>query len=80
MKLYIENMVCLCCKKVVAIELNKMDLIHTSLELGEVKLLKPITKKQRKHLKKVLHEYGQALNFILLMLPFLRLRLSHVFK
>jgi AraC-like DNA-binding protein len=61
MKLYIQNMVCLCCKKVVEIELNKMDLLYTSLELGEVELLKPITKKQRKHLKKVLYEYGLKL-------------------
>ncbi|MFT5227987.1 MAG: AraC-like DNA-binding protein [Ulvibacter sp.] len=61
MKLHIQNMVCLCCKKVVAIELVNLDMIYTSLELGEVHLLKPITKKQRKQLKKVLNEYGLRL-------------------
>jgi AraC-like DNA-binding protein len=54
-------MVCLCCKKVVAIELSKMNLHHTSLDLGEVDLVKPITIKQRIHLKKILHEYGLEL-------------------
>ena len=61
MKLYIQNMVCLCCKKVVAIELKKMNLLYTSLELGEVRLLKPSTKKQRKILKGILDEYGLKL-------------------
>lgn len=61
MKLYIQNMVCLCCKKVVIAELNKMDLSYTSLELGEVDLLKTITNKQKIHLKKELHEYGLEL-------------------
>ena len=51
-------MVCLCCVKVVQMELNKMGLFYTSLELGEVHLVKPITKKQRKKLKHILYEYG----------------------
>lgn len=58
MKLYIQNMVCLCCKKVVDAELKKMDLAYTSLELGEVHFVKPITKEQKKYLKEELHEYG----------------------
>ena len=61
MKLYIQHMVCLCCKKVVATELNRMDMLFTSLELGEVQLLKPITVEQRKRLKRILHGYGLEL-------------------
>jgi len=57
-KLYIQNMVCLCSKIAVAAELGKMDVNYTSLELGEVNLENPITKKQRAHLKIALHEYG----------------------
>lgn len=61
MILYIQNMVCLCCKMTVASELKKMDLHYTSLELGEVHLAKPIEKNERIHLKEVLHEYGLEL-------------------
>lgn len=61
MKLYIQNMVCQCCKMTVAAQLRKMGLIYTHLELGEVHLLKPIKKKQRARLKKALHEYGLEL-------------------
>ncbi|NHN24788.1 AraC family transcriptional regulator [Flavobacterium jejuense] len=61
MKLYIQNMVCLCCKMTVASELKKMDLNYYNLELGEVSLVKPIKKKERTHLKNVLHEYGLEL-------------------
>lgn len=61
MKLYIQNMVCLCCKMTVAAELSKMGLVYKGLELGEVSLLKPITKNQRLHLKTALHEYGLEL-------------------
>lgn len=61
MNIYIKNMVCLCCKKVVARELNNMEIPYSSLELGEVNLLKPISEKQRIHLKKVLREYGLQL-------------------
>ncbi|MFT4534530.1 MAG: methylphosphotriester-DNA--protein-cysteine methyltransferase [Saprospiraceae bacterium] len=42
-------------------ELSKLGLLYTSLELGEVHLAKPITKKQRRKLKKSLHEYGLEL-------------------
>ena len=58
MKLYIQNMVCLCCRTVVATELNNLNLIYTHLELGEVQLLKPISDEERAHLKMVLLEYG----------------------
>jgi AraC-like DNA-binding protein len=46
---------------VVAIELSKMNLHHTSLDLGEVHLVKPITIEQGIVLKKILHEYGLEL-------------------
>jgi len=42
----------------VASELKKMDLYYTSLELGEVHLVKPIKKKQKANLKKALSVYG----------------------
>lgn len=61
MKLYIQNMVCHCCKMTVAAQLRKMGLVHTHLELGEVHLLQPTKKKQRTHLKKELHKYGLEL-------------------
>jgi AraC-like DNA-binding protein len=61
MIIYIQNMVCLCCKKIVQIELKDMDLGYEDIELGEVHLLKPITVQQRIHLKKQLHEYGLEL-------------------
>jgi YesN/AraC family two-component response regulator len=38
-----------------------MGLEFTSLELGEVKLIKKITSEQRKELKNLLHEYGLEL-------------------
>ncbi|MFT4759610.1 MAG: AraC-like DNA-binding protein [Paraglaciecola sp.] len=61
MKIYIQNMMCLCCKRTVIAELNKMDLRYTNLELREVDLVKPLTKEQRIYLKKVLHECGLEL-------------------
>lgn len=61
MKIFIQNMVSLCCKKVVAEELKKMDLHFTSLELGEVHLAKPINKEEKLRLKNILHEYGLEL-------------------
>lgn len=61
MKLYIQNMVCLCCKMTVAAELDKINLRYKSLELGEVHLIAPISSKNRIHLRKILHEYGLEL-------------------
>lgn len=51
-------MVCLCCKMILATELEKLHLSYTNLELGEVKLAKPITKQERSNLKAELHQYG----------------------
>lgn len=61
MKLYIQNMVCLCCKVTVATELKKMGLLYSSLELGEVELIHDITAEQRLQLSKVFHRYGLEL-------------------
>jgi YesN/AraC family two-component response regulator len=38
--------------------LNEMNLAYTSIELGEVNLVNPITENQRAHLNKELNEYG----------------------
>jgi AraC-like DNA-binding protein len=61
MKLYIQNMVCLCCKKTVAAELSKLNINFSSLELGEVQLLRPLTQKERTHLTINLREFGLEL-------------------
>lgn len=61
MKLYIQNMVCLCCKKTVAAELKKLNLEFTCLELGEVQLLTPIAESELTRLKTNLHEFGLEL-------------------
>lgn len=61
MKLYIQNMVCLCCKKTVAAELSNLNLTYSDLELGEVRLSKPILEAERSALKERLHEFGLEL-------------------
>ncbi len=61
MKIYIQNMVCLCCIKTVSSLLNKMEIEYSSLELGEVKLLKKMSMEQGLELKSLLHEYGLEL-------------------
>jgi YesN/AraC family two-component response regulator len=61
MKLFIQNMVCQCCKMTVATELKKLDLSYTHMELGEVHLTEPISKKHKATLKKSLHTYGLEL-------------------
>jgi AraC-like DNA-binding protein len=54
-------MVCQCCKIVVAKELKKLNLLYSSLELGEVRLTKSITINQRTQLSNVLDVYGLML-------------------
>jgi AraC-like DNA-binding protein len=61
MNLYIQNMVCQCCKMTVAAELKKMDLSYTNLDLGEVNLDNPITGEQRAEIKTNLHSFGLEL-------------------
>jgi YesN/AraC family two-component response regulator len=43
MKLYIKNMVCIRCKILVKAELDKLEIPHGCVELGEVHLLETIT-------------------------------------
>ena len=61
MNLYIQNMVCQCCKMTVAAELKKMDLSYTNLKLGEVHLENPINGEQRDELKRNLQLFGLEL-------------------
>ena len=61
MKIYIQNMVCLCCKMTVAEELHKMGIEYKHLELGEVTLTRPFSTCQRETLRQNLHEYGLEL-------------------
>lgn len=61
MKLHIQNMVCLCCKKTVAAELTKMNIDFTRLELGEVHLQQPLTPTERSQLVIHLREFGLEL-------------------
>jgi len=58
MKLFIQNMVSLRCKMMVKSELDKLNIFYTSVELGEVQLIKPITKELRESLKSELHKSG----------------------
>lgn len=59
--LFIKNMVCNRCIKVVKDELVKMGLSTVSVELGEVHLLEPISEDQLVQLNEVLQELGFAL-------------------
>lgn len=61
MKLYIQNMVCLCCIKTVSSILDKMDIDYIHIELGEVKLIREINTTQRLELGSTLQEYGLEL-------------------
>jgi len=61
MNLFIQNMVSLRCKILVKAELAKLNLTYNSIELGQVKLTKPITAIKREELKIALHESGLEL-------------------
>jgi len=61
MKLFIQHMVSLRCKIMVREELNNLNLAFTSVELGEVDLLKNISEKDRMQLKSKLHTSGLVL-------------------
>lgn len=61
MKIYIKNMVCLCCKQKVETEIKKMNLNYSNLKLGEIQLSKPITAFKRLQLKVALHKSGLEL-------------------
>lgn len=61
MKLFIQNMVSLRCKMMVKSEMNKLDLLYSSVELGEVQLIHPISQDNRENLKRELHKSGLEL-------------------
>ena len=63
MKIYIQNMVSLRCKKLVKAELKKLDLDYKYVDLGEVKLVFPISEQKKEELKKVLHQSGLELKY-----------------
>jgi AraC-like DNA-binding protein len=61
MKLYIKNMVSLRCKMVVRSELEKMQLKHAIIELGEVEIMENLSGKKRDQLKAALLKSGLEL-------------------
>lgn len=54
-------MVCLCCKVVVADLLNKTNVLFSSIELGEVQLVKSISIEQTNEIRNQLNQYGLEL-------------------
>lgn len=58
MVLYIKYMVSLCCIKMVKTDLDKLDIKHGTVELGEVEVTNTITEEQRSDLKKQLSKSG----------------------
>ena len=61
MKLYIKYMVSIRCKMIVKSELDKLELKHGVVDLGEVELKESITSEQRDQLKNVLLKSGLEL-------------------
>lgn len=61
MKIFIQNMVSQICKLIVKSELEKLGLIFTSIELGEVNLLNDISEVESDLLAKSLHANGLEL-------------------
>jgi len=58
MTLHIKYMVSLCCIKMVKTDLDKLDIQHGTVELGEVEVKNSITDEQRADLKKLLAKSG----------------------
>ena len=61
MKLYIKNMVCSRCKKIVKAELDKLGIHYATVELGEVTIRKKITAGQHTNLYIALQQSGLEL-------------------
>ncbi|MDO8368601.1 MAG: AraC family transcriptional regulator [Saprospiraceae bacterium] len=61
MKLYIKNMVSLCCKRVVESEMKTLGLYYVSVNLGEAEIKEDITDSQREHLRIALKRFGLEL-------------------
>ena len=58
MKLYIKNMVSLRCKMLVKAELEKLNLKHLIVELGEVEIMNELTTETYVELKRNLLQSG----------------------
>ncbi|MGZ3883470.1 MAG: helix-turn-helix domain-containing protein [Bacteroidia bacterium] len=58
MRLFIKNMVSYSCKMVVKLEIAKLDLHCTKVELGEVEIAEPVSLQQREQLKMALQKFG----------------------
>jgi hypothetical protein len=61
MKLFIKNMVSLRCKMLVKAELEKMNIVYRTVELGEAELEKPLSTQQYDELKIILAKAGLEL-------------------
>jgi AraC-like DNA-binding protein len=61
MKLYIKNMVSICCRRVVKSELKKLGLYYVNVHLGEVEIQKGMTDAQREQLGSALQRFGLEL-------------------
>lgn len=61
MKIFIQNMVSLRCKMMVKSELEKLGVFYKSVELGEVRLVEPLSENNRHLLKIALHKSGLEL-------------------
>ena len=61
MKLYIKNMVSICCKKVVKAELKKLELYYVYVNLGEAEVLEELSDVQRAQLSTALQKFGLEL-------------------
>lgn len=61
MKLYIKNMVSIRCKMLVKSELEKLNLPHKTVELGEVELEENISDQKREELRQALLKSGLVL-------------------
>ncbi|MCX6270933.1 MAG: AraC family transcriptional regulator [Bacteroidetes bacterium] len=58
MKLYIKNMVCTRCKKIVKAELEKIGILYDSIEIGEVMTKGILSSEQRIRLVNSLQRFG----------------------
>jgi AraC-like DNA-binding protein len=58
MKLYIKNMVCTRCKTTVKTDLDKLGILYSSVELGEVTITEKLSEIQSKLLCKALKQSG----------------------
>lgn len=61
MKLYVKNMVSICCKRVVKSELKKLGLYYVSVQLGEVEIQKEMSDAQREQFGTALQRFGLEL-------------------